>query len=214
MSWLPMYNSWVLFTAVVSIFLWKLWGVALFLALVSVSVYYLILEVFSLDTHYLNAFWLFLLSEVAIFVTLFATSLWNEDSEVESVSEWGELPFLGCFLLIGSSISATAYHHSMGLNHSRLLLVITAVLGLGFVSLQLWEFYDCECDLTYCVYHAGSFCTVGLHFSHVLAGVVALVILLSLGVELVDWFYVNLIVWYWHFVDYIWLFVFLLIYVI
>nr|YP_010704907.1 cytochrome c oxidase subunit III [Plagiorchis multiglandularis]WCQ78406.1 cytochrome c oxidase subunit III [Plagiorchis multiglandularis]WLS55015.1 cytochrome c oxidase subunit III [Plagiorchis multiglandularis] len=214
MSWLPIFNSWVVFVAVISLFLWKLGGVLLFILMSLVSVYYLISEVFSLDARHLDAFWLFLLSEVAVFATLFVTSLWNEDSEVESISDWEELPFLGCFLLIGSSICATAYHHVSGFKFSPILLVMTMLLGTGFVLLQLWEFYDCECDLSYCVYHAGSFCTVGLHFTHVLLGVLGLLILLTLGIETVDWHYINLVVWYWHFVDYVWLFVFLIIYVI
>nr|UDU84941.1 cytochrome c oxidase subunit 3 [Orientocreadium sp. HS] len=213
MSWLPVYNSWVVFTAILSFFLWNLWGILLFFAMALVSLYFLVSEVFSAESHYVGAFGLFIMSEVLIFVTLFVVTMWHEDSEIESVSDWFELPFLGCFLLIGSSISATAYHHAGGLNNSVWLLVVTLILGSGFLLLQLWEFYDCECDIIHSVYHAGSFCTVGLHFSHVLAGVVALVVLLSLGVELVSWYYMTLMVWYWHFVDYIWLFVFLLIYV-
>nr|UDU84917.1 cytochrome c oxidase subunit 3 [Glypthelmins quieta] len=214
MSWLPFYNSWLVFFAVVSLFTWNLWGILLFLVLSGVSAYYMISEVFSLDKHYLLAFWLFILSEVAVFATLFVTSLWNEELGAGSISDWLELPLLGCFLLIGSSVTATAYHHNVGLSGSHWLLVLTMLLGASFVLLQLWEFYDCECDLLSCVYHAGSFCTVGLHFTHVVLGVLGLSVLLIIGLEVVNSFYVNLIVWYWHFVDYIWLFVFLLIYVI
>lgn len=89
-----------------------------------------------------------------------------------------ELPFLGCFLLLTSSLTATIYHHCYGLPHSYYFLGISAVLGFCFVCVQLWEFFDCECDVLYCSYLGAAFCTVGLHFTHVFAGVVAMVILL------------------------------------
>lgn len=104
----------------------------------AVSVYFLISEVFSSDFHYFKAFVLFLLSEVGIFATLFVTTLWAEDVYLESISDWGELPFLGCFLLIGSSITATAYHHkTKDYVMRRILLQLTIFLGVCFVGLQL-----------------------------------------------------------------------------
>lgn len=115
---------------------------------------------------------------MAVFGSLFAALMWREDGMEGPLSDSLELPFLGCFLLLTSSLTATIYHHCYGLPYSYYFLGISAVLGFCFVCVQLWEFFDCECDVLYCSYLGAAFCTVGLHFTHVFAGVVAMVILL------------------------------------
>lgn len=107
-----------------------------------------------------------------------------------------ELPFLGCFLLLGSSMTATAYHHRFGSVEGLPLLGLTIFLGFCFVLLQMFEFYDCFCDLLYSTYHAVSFCIVGLHFRHVLIGIIGLMVLFFFGVHLKDMYYVDIGVWY------------------
>nr|YP_010401645.1 cytochrome c oxidase subunit III [Cryptocotyle lingua]UQU69043.1 cytochrome c oxidase subunit 3 [Cryptocotyle lingua] len=212
LSWLPIYNSWIVFIGLVSIFLWNLWGVMMFLAVAVVSVYFLLREVlFPSLTRYPNAFWLFILSEVAAFGSLLVVVAWNDEGTDGSLSDSLELPFLGCFLLLTSSLTATIYHHSFGLPSSVWFLVISIILGLCFIGLQLWEFFDCECDVLYCSYLGAAFCTVGLHFMHVFGGVVAMTVLLVWGASK-NHFYASVIVWYWHFVDYVWLWVYLIVY--
>lgn len=100
------------------------------------------------------------------------------DGNDGSLSDNMELPLLGCFLLLTSSLTATIYHHCFGLSYSSPFLVIRAFLGVCFVFLQLWEFFDCECDVLYCSYFGAAFCTVGLHFTHVFVGVLAMIVLL------------------------------------
>ncbi|MBM6549332.1 cytochrome c oxidase subunit 3 [Streptococcus dysgalactiae subsp. equisimilis] len=93
------------------------------------------------------------------------------------LSHFIELPFLGCFILTGSSITLTTYHHYLGSEFGRPFLLLTIILGWCFILLQVYEFYDCQCDITYCIYQSICFCTVGLHFTHVLGGVVVLTVL-------------------------------------
>ena len=144
---------------------------------------------------------------------MFAVCLWSEDDFLGGqISEWYELPYLGCFLLIGSSITVTACHHCLGFEISKYFLAVTVVLGSGFVVLQMYEFFDCECDLLNNTYCATSFSTVGLHFMHVFLGLVALSVILFLGLNKISVHYINMGVWYWHFVDYIWLLVFTIVY--
>lgn len=77
------------------------------------------------------------------------------------------------------------------------MLLCTIILGWGFLGIQLFEFYTCDCDLLFCVYQAVCFCTVGLHFMHVLGGIIALTILLCLGAEFrVSRVNVDCLVWY------------------
>nr|YP_009262381.1 cytochrome c oxidase subunit III [Homalogaster paloniae]ANI86957.1 cytochrome c oxidase subunit 3 [Homalogaster paloniae] len=212
MSWLPLYNAWVICLAIISFFLWKLLGVLLLVFVLSLSIFYLLKELLQNETHYIYAFWLFIGTEVLIFGSLFLTVFWNESCSSESISSFLELPFLGCFLLIGSSLTVTAYHHSVGLYGSSFFLLSTLVLGFSFVILQIFEMYDCECDWVYSVYYAACFSTVGLHFIHVVIGLIGLVVVFSFGDVNLNTFYNDVIIWYWHFVDYIWLLVYLVVY--
>lgn len=118
------------------------------------------------------------------------------EETTESISDVLELPLLGSFLLLGSSITATTYHHCRGLEFRWVFLVVTVVLGLSFIRLQIFEFYDCACDVLSSVYYASSFCTVGLHFRHVFLGVVGLLVILSLGANSVKQSYADVGVWY------------------
>nr|QZZ81257.1 cytochrome c oxidase subunit III [Prosthogonimus pellucidus] len=217
MSWLPFFNSFVVFLVLVSFFLWLPFSVfvSLFMVLVSVF-YYLVSEVSVLDDRRPSAFLLFMLSEALVFATLFVTSMWFEDGGISTISDWFDLPLVGCFLLMSSSFAVTAYHNLFDpTGDSPLLLVIAIFLGLGFVFLQLFEFWECLCDFTFCVYYSSAFSTVGLHFIHVLLGLVVLGYLCfcsywgGLGFH-----YITLSVWYWHFVDYIWLVVFVVVYLV
>lgn len=139
------------------------------------------------------------------------TVLWRDDGGEGTLSDCLELPFLGCFLLLTSSLTATIYHHSARLPYGRLFLGIRIMLGVGFIFLQLFEFFDCECDVLYRAYMGAAFCTVGLHFLHVLLGVVAMRVVLFSEIKF-NYYYSSLVIWYWHFVDYIWLLVYLIIY--
>ena len=184
----------------------------MFVAYLVLSVVYLLKEVGKSIYHYSSGFWLFILTEVAAFFTLFMTCLWFEGCSGGRISAFIELPFLGCFILIGSSILITAYHHRIGYRYSSYLLGSTVLLGACFIILQLYEFYDCDCGLLYSVYYAAAFCTVGLHFRHVLIGLIVLRVVLYLGRYTISTYYVDLAVWYWHFVDYIWLLVYVVVY--
>lgn len=109
-------------------------------------------------------------------------------------------------------MTVTAYHHSVGLYGSSFFLLSTLVLGFSFVILQIFEMYDCECDWVYSVYYAACFRTVGLHFIHVVIGLIGLVVVFRFGDVKLNTFYKDVIIWYWHFVDYIWLLVYLVVY--
>jgi heme/copper-type cytochrome/quinol oxidase subunit 3 len=207
-----MFNAWVICLGIVRLFLWKLVGViGLFLA-VGVSFRFLLKELLYNEKHYVFAFWLFIMREVLIFGSLFLACLWNETVFSEAISGFMELPFLGCFLLIGSSITVTAYHHCVGLRSGVIFLFITLLLGISFVVLQMFEFYERECDWVYSVYYAACFATVGLHFLHVVIGLLGLGLVFTVGDVKFKTFYNDVVVWYWHFVDYIWLLVYLIVY--
>nr|QHI41703.1 cytochrome c oxidase subunit III [Echinostoma revolutum] len=213
MSWLPMYNAWVVMVGVVSMFLWQLWGVLVFAFIVLVSLMFLAKESLYSSKHFASGFWMFIVSEIVAFGTLFVLCLNSEEEFVVPLSHFIELPLLGCFLLTGSSITLTTYHHNYGTANCRWYLLATILLGWCFILLQVYEFYDSCCDITFCFYQGVCFATVGLHFMHVMGGLVVMMVLYSCGEQGIPHGNIDCIVWYWHFVDYVWLFVFLIIYI-
>lgn len=122
---------------------------------------------------------------------------------------------VGCFLLLGSSVTITMYHHFSKKKKRMTYIFLSIALGLVFIVVQFVEFYECESKFLYSPYRAIRFCVVGLHLRHVLVGLLflgALCVVGSMGRLKV--FYRDVGVWYWHFVDYIWLVVYLVVYVI
>nr|YP_009169733.1 cytochrome c oxidase subunit III [Metorchis orientalis]ALD61609.1 cytochrome c oxidase subunit 3 [Metorchis orientalis] len=212
MSWLPFQAAWGIFMGVVNFFYWfVMWPVVFFVLsffLVVVSVREVVLQRLQRHT---SAFWLFLMGEVILFASLFVSVIWGEESGVGALANGFELPFVSCFLLLTSSVTITVYHHSYGLYSGRLFLYLSMVLGFLFILVQVWEFYGSGTDSLYCPYFSASYITVGLHFIHVVVGLLAMLFLLIIGPE-EYYYYGSLVVWYWHFVDYVWLWVYLLIY--
>nr|APY18541.1 cytochrome c oxidase subunit 3 [Schyzocotyle acheilognathi] len=212
-SFLPVFNASLVGILLVSLFLWEASLFPLIVLLLGISLLFFWFDLQNVSLHYEFAFWLFILSEVMIFGSLLTCCFWFDTCNFISLSSPLEIPFLGCFLLLGSSITVTGFHHVLFWRYSYILLALTIFLGFCFVGLQLYEMNEVFVNLVDTSFHASSFCTVGLHFSHVLVGVVGLVTILFLGSCNAGWYRCTLVTWYWHFVDYVWLFVYTFVYV-
>lgn len=214
MSIFSVFNASFIGRLLVGIFCWKPWLIIIFLIcfMVSMLIYVYEGEISKL-THYEVAFWLFIFREIMVFGSLLFCCLYYDVPSSISLSDPLEIPFMGCFLLLGSSITVTGFHHLLGWKYSWVLLLFTVILGFGFVGLQLYEVSGCEFNLLDSRFYASRFCVVGAHFRHVLLGVIGLSIILLYGVINVGEYYCTVITWYWHFVDYVWLFVYLIVYV-
>nr|UFQ88779.1 cytochrome c oxidase subunit III [Rhinebothroides sp. MZUSP 8014]UFQ88803.1 cytochrome c oxidase subunit III [Rhinebothroides sp. MZUSP 8016] len=213
MSFLPIFNSSMAGLILVSLFLWKVWAIPLIVLMVVVSICCFWFDLMSNNFHYVSAFWLFIFSEILAFGSILLCCFWFDTCSFTNLSSPLELPFLGCFLLLGSSITVTGFHHLLSWEWSWILLVLTILLGISFVFMQLAEMNEIGMNLIDTSFHASSFCTVGLHFSHVLLGVIGLCTILFIGVHKAGEYRCTLVTWYWHFVDYIWLFVYTFVYV-
>nr|BBB87221.1 cytochrome c oxidase subunit 3 [Moniezia expansa] len=213
MSVIPIFVALNVGLLVSGLFLWKMWFVG-----VSLLCLVCLLCVFSYDmigvfSHYEAGFWLFIVSEIMVFGSLLFNCLFFDSCHYVNLSSSLELPFLGCFILLGSSITITGFHHLLGWKWNWALLVLTIVLGFSFVLLQLMEMDEVLVNILDTSFHASSFCTVGLHFSHVLMGVVAFLFVLFVGINTAGVYRCSVVTWYWHFVDYVWLFVYMFVYV-
>lgn len=135
---------------------------------------------------------------------------------------WG-IPAINTFILLSSAVTVTWAH--WGLKKGRrwqvnLGLALTVALGLFFVSMQAHEYYMAivEYGLTLHsgIYGATFYMLTGLHCMHVTMGIIMLTTILMRSLRghfLVDHhFAFEAVSWYWHFVDVVWLFLFLFVY--
>jgi len=175
-------------------------------------------------------FCLLILSEIFFFIRFFWAylhcalspnielgSLWPPAGLV-SLSPFG-LPLLNTLVLLTSAATLTWSHTSL-LNSSFSAsfsgLAVTILLGLLFTSLQCYEFYQCSFCISDSVYGSSFYMATGFHGVHVLAGTAMLVVCL---LRLVRCHFSPTrhlgfmsSIWYWHFVDVIWLFLYIVLY--
>jgi len=136
-----------------------------------------------------------------------------------------ELPILSTICLLSSSLTVVLAERAFRRGHNggfRLWWLITIVLGavfLGFTALE-WQRLIFRDHLTISTNLFGTtfYSLVGLHASHVIVGLSLLVLVLVLSlrgyVTRTHAEHVEMLSWYWHFVDAVWVVVFSVVYVI
>nr|AXS66380.1 cytochrome c oxidase subunit 3 [Curculionoidea sp. 7 KM-2017] len=130
-----------------------------------------------------------------------------------------EIPLLNTLILVSSGLSITWSHHSImenNFNQALQSLVITVLLGFYFSLLQLFEYIQAPFTISDSIYGATFFMTTGLHGLHVLIGstflFVNLIRLYNNHFSQTHHFGFEAAAWYWHFVDVVWLFLYISIY--
>jgi len=130
-----------------------------------------------------------------------------------------EVPLLNTILLLSSGISVTWAHHSLiSGQHTAALqgLVLTISLGIYFSLVQAFEYYEASFCLRDRVYGSSFFTATGFHGLHVIVGTVFLSAcctrLWHSNFRSKHHFGFEAAAWYWHFVDVVWLFLFVSIY--
>nr|AQT38511.1 cytochrome c oxidase subunit 3 [Anodontites trapesialis] len=130
-----------------------------------------------------------------------------------------KVPLLNTAVLLGSGVSVTWAHHGLvgGSRFDSLMgLGLTVVLGLYFTVLQLGEYLETSFTIADSVYGSLFFVMTGFHGLHVIIGSVFLVVCLVRcyfhHFSVVHHFGFEAAAWYWHFVDVVWIFLYLCIY--
>nr|QPN48714.1 cytochrome c oxidase subunit III [Lycorma delicatula] len=130
-----------------------------------------------------------------------------------------EVPLLNTIILISSGITVTWAHHSILLNKlsmSNKSLMLTIILGLYFTFLQKWEYQQSTFTMADSIYGSSFFLTTGFHGIHVIVGttfiMVSMVRCMKMHFSASHHLGLESAIWYWHFVDVIWLFLYLSIY--
>jgi cytochrome c oxidase subunit 3 len=130
------------------------------------------------------------------------------------------LPFLNTMILLLSGTTVTWAHHSL-LHGDRKGLVIglllTVLLGMSFTGFQALEYSDAPFKFSGGgVYPSVFFLATGFHGFHVIIGTLFLIVCLIRaiggGFTAERHFGFEAAAWYWHFVDVVWLFLFICIY--
>merc|ERR1712210_402405 len=179
-------------------------------------------------------FFYFLLSEGLLFVSFFWASFHSLSSpslgicpgEGFYVPDPCELTFANTLLLTNAAVSLAGAFVSLEISSQFLIFfsLFSFILAWTFISLQIKEFLIMGLSINDSVYSSLFFFLTGLHFFHLLVGLFLLSLFfwgcslpskmlsfVSLRVSEIHLFY-NLMFFYWHFLEILWLFIFLVFY--
>lgn len=142
----------------------------------------------------------------------------------QTIPAWG-LPLLNTLILLSSGVTVTIAHHALKAGHRKQLLVflgLTVLLGALFLFFQAEEYIHAyrELNLTLGsgIYGSTFFMLTGFHGAHVTLGTIMLAVIwfrcLKGHFTKDSHFAFEAVAWYWHFVDVVWLGLFLFVYVL
>lgn len=130
-----------------------------------------------------------------------------------------QVPLLNTIVLVSSGVSVTWAHHAImeGKYYQfKLALGLTILLGIYFTLLQGLEYLEARFSFADRTYGSTFFIATGFHGLHVIVGTLFLLVcfLRHSGYEFSaeHHFGFEAAAWYWHFVDVVWLFLYLVIY--
>nr|AWV83723.1 cytochrome oxidase subunit III [Tettigarcta crinita] len=173
---------------------------------------------------------LFILSEVLFFMSFFWGFFHSSLSPVMEIGmNWPpqgimafnpmQIPLLNTMILLCSGISITWSHHSLLENkyiESLMSMMLTIILGIYFSILQGYEYYESPFSISDSIYGSTFFMSTGFHGIHVLIGTTFIVICMMRHMNFHfssnHHFGFEAAAWYWHFVDVVWLFLYISIY--
>nr|YP_010989332.1 cytochrome c oxidase subunit III [Epicauta sibirica]WOV67154.1 cytochrome c oxidase subunit 3 [Epicauta sibirica] len=173
---------------------------------------------------------LFITSEVFFFISFFWGFFHNSLSpSIEIGMMWPpkgiqtfnpiQIPLLNTLILLTSGLTVTWAHHGlMENNYNQALqgLILTVILGIYFSILQGYEYLESSFTISDAAYGSSFFVATGFHGIHVIIGTTFLLVCLMRHYynhfSQTHHFGFEAAAWYWHFVDVVWLFLYISIY--
>lgn len=129
------------------------------------------------------------------------------------------VPLLNTAVLLSSGVTITwAHHRILARNRAEAIqaLFLTVALGAYFTVLQAWEYLDSPFTIADRIYGSTFFVATGFHGLHVIIGTTFLLVcffrLINHHFSAHHHFGFEAAAWYWHFVDVVWLFLYVCIY--
>jgi cytochrome c oxidase subunit 3 len=172
---------------------------------------------------------LFIISEVMFFFSFFWAFFYTSISPAIEIGSWPPLgiklfnpfsiPLLNTVILLSSGVCITWAHRALvgkDRENSLLGLSVTILYGFIFTLLQVYEYSSALFSINDSIYGALFYLCTGFHGSHVIIGTTLLLATYFRHVvyQLISVHHVGFEVsaWYWHFVDIVWLFLYLSVY--
>nr|WOW98962.1 cytochrome c oxidase subunit III [Borysthenes sp. 2 WQW-2023a] len=173
---------------------------------------------------------LFIVSEVMFFSSFFWSFFHSSLSpSIEIGMNWPpksiysfnpmEIPLLNTIILLSSGMSITWAHNSILSNKFKLTnkaTMITIIMGLIFTTLQWWEYTQSPFTISDSIYGSTFFMATGFHGIHVIVGTMFIFFskMRNKNFQLTHNHHsgFEMAIWYWHFVDIVWLFLYISIY--
>jgi cytochrome c oxidase subunit 3 len=173
---------------------------------------------------------LFICSEVMFFFSFFWAFFHRRLSpRVELGNTWPPLgiqafnpfgvPLINTIILLSSGVSITWSHHALiegNLTEANRSILVTIILGLYFTMIQLLEYIEAPFTIRDSAFGSTFFVATGFHGLHVVVGTTFLIVtfirITKCSFRSSHHFGFEAAAWYWHFVDVVWLFLFVTIY--
>nr|YP_010194649.1 cytochrome c oxidase subunit 3 [Conidiobolus taihushanensis]QZZ81388.1 cytochrome c oxidase subunit 3 [Conidiobolus taihushanensis] len=137
---------------------------------------------------------------------------------IEPLNIW-ELPLLNTIILLSSGATVTTAHHGLITGNRKIVIIslfFTLVLAVLFLMFQGIEYYNAPFTFSDGVFGSTFFFSTGFHGIHVLVGTIFLAVAFNrvVNYELTDTHHEGFqsAILYWHFVDVVWLFLFIAVY--
>ena len=146
----------------------------------------------------------------------------NVGGDFQTMGAWG-IPAINTLILLTSGVTITWAHWGLKKeDRTQLILGLMATVALGFVfiGLQMYEYYhayhELNLKLTSGMYGSTFFMLTGFHGLHVTLGATMLLVILIRSMKghftNENHFAFEAVAWYWHFVDVVWLGLFVFVY--
>jgi cytochrome c oxidase subunit 3 len=178
----------------------------------------MILFIISEIMFFFSFFWAFFHSSLAPAIQIGA--IWPPKG-INVFNPW-EIPFLNTIILLLSGVWATLAHHIIKFKYKNFFLLanfcffFAIFLGIIFTCFQVYEYITASFTISDGIYGSVFYLATGFHGFHVIIGTFFLIVV---GLRhfynhfiLTEAVAVDAAVWYWHFVDVVWLFLFISIY--
>nr|UBS91935.1 cytochrome c oxidase subunit III [Anagonalia melichari] len=173
---------------------------------------------------------LFIISEVLFFSSFFWAFFHSSLSPTMEIGlNWPpmgiktfdpmNIPLLNTMILLSSGITLTWAHNAIiNKNYNQMIqgMMLTIFLGMYFSTLQLYEYMESPFCISDSIYGSTFFMSTGFHGIHVIIGTMFIFISFVRMIKLHFSSYHHIgfeaSAWYWHFVDVVWLFLYISVY--
>ena len=175
-------------------------------------------------------FVLFIVSEAFAFLSVFWAFFHSSLSPaIEIGGSWPPMgitpldpfaiPLLNTILLLSSGAFITYGHHALIAGNRKAAIngtLLTIIFAILFTGLQYYEYSEAAFTISDSVFGSAFYCSTGLHGLHVIVGTIFILVGFSrmLSFQLTKQHHVGFesSILYWHFVDVVWLFLFIAVY--